>query len=171
MDGEHTVNGLVRKRSELMGRIDHHITQWQQAARDLEHVDAVLRMMAPELSLEDVKAKPVPPLHAAFKGEVARLVLDCFRLNPGASLSTVFITDYVMRQRGLDVGDRNLRTLILKRVSACLGTWRRKGRVTGERPPGAPRTGEGSFCVWRLVANADEEPDECGNHQHGANGL
>lgn len=152
MDGEHTINGLVRKRSELLGRIEHHVSQWQQAAHDLEHIDAVLRIMAPDLNLEGVKPKPVPPLHAAFKGEVARLVADCFRLHPGQALSTPAITDYVMKQRGLDVSDKNLRTLLLKRVSACLGTWRRKGRITGERPPGAPRTGEGSFCVWRLTA-------------------
>ena len=159
MDGEHTINGLVRKRSELLGKIEHHVSQWQQAARDLEHVDHVLRLLAPEMDLGEVKAKPVPPLHAAYKGEVARLVLECFRLNPGKSLSTVFVTDYVMQQRGLDSTDRQLRTLILKRVSACLGTWRRKGRVTGERPPGAPRTGEGSFCVWRLTSASAPKPD------------
>jgi hypothetical protein len=153
MDGEHTINGLIRKRSELLGRIEHHVSQWQQAAHDLEHVDAVLRIMSPELDLAGIKAKPVPPLHAAYKGEVARLVLDCFRQHPGKPLSTVFITEYVMAQRGLDARDRNLRNLLLKRVSACLGTWRRKGRVTGNRPYGAPRTGEGSFCVWRLTAN------------------
>lgn len=168
MDGEHTINGLVRKRSELLGRIDHHITQWQQAARDLEHVDHVLRLLAPELDLGEVKAKPVPPLHAAYKGEVARLVADCFRQNPGAALSTVFITDYVMRQRGLDVGDRGLRNLILKRVGACLATWRRKGRVSGNRPYGAPRTGEGSFCVWRLTADAPGDSNEDQRNQETA---
>ncbi|PZO50455.1 MAG: hypothetical protein DCF16_12955 [Alphaproteobacteria bacterium] len=154
--GEHTINGLVRKRSELMGRIEHHAAHWQQAVKDMDAIDAAIRIMAPEVELDGIAPKPVPPVHAAYKGEVARLVADCFRLNPSEPLSTVFITDYVMRQRGLDSADRNLRNLLLKRVSACLGTWRRKGRVTGERPPGAPRTGEGSFCEWRLTRPTGE---------------
>ncbi len=46
---------------------------------DLDNIDAMIRMFAPDIELNEIKPKPLPPRHAAYKGEVARIVLATLR--------------------------------------------------------------------------------------------
>lgn len=46
---------------------------------DLDAVDQALRLFKPDIELDAIKPKPMPPRHAAYKGEVARIVLGTLR--------------------------------------------------------------------------------------------
>jgi len=41
---------------------------------ELDHIDAAVRIFNPSIDIQAIRSKPVPPRHAAFKGEVTRLV-------------------------------------------------------------------------------------------------
>ena len=75
MENEHALSALLRKRAELAGQFEHHQAKARQLLIDLDSVDATIRMFDPDIDLTEVKPKPMPPRHAAYKGEVARIVL------------------------------------------------------------------------------------------------
>ncbi len=72
----HVVTALIRKRAEIAGQIEHTQTQLRQLVIDLDNLDATLRLFKPDIDLEEIRPKPLPPRHHAFKGEVSRIVLD-----------------------------------------------------------------------------------------------
>lgn len=65
VENEHVLSGLIRKRAELAGEIDH--------------LDASIRIFKPDIDLEAIKAKTVPPRHQALPGEMIRGVLTVLR--------------------------------------------------------------------------------------------
>ena len=67
----HVVSALVKKRAELTGQIEHTQTQLRQFIIDLDNLDATIRLFVPDIDLEDIKPKPMPPRHAAYKGEIS----------------------------------------------------------------------------------------------------
>jgi hypothetical protein len=136
MENEHVIAGLVRKRAEIAGRIEHLQDELRQAVIDLDNVDATIHLFDPEIELAEIKAKPVPPRHQAFKCEVTRIVLQALR-HTKKPLTSADIAERVMAERGLDTTNVRLRKLIAKRTGACLRHWRSKGAVTCE--PGADR--------------------------------
>jgi hypothetical protein len=74
--------------SRAWARFEHHQAKARQLLIDLDSVDATIRMFAPDIDLTEVKPKPMPPRHAAYKGEVARIARDTSRckaplLHPG----------------------------------------------------------------------------------------
>ena len=122
--GSHTINALVRKRSEIAGRIEHLQNELRQAVIDLDNVDHTIHLFDPNIELEEIKSRPVPPRHQAFKGEVTRIVLATLR-NAKRPLTTAEIAQRVMAERGLDTGNARLVRLMGKRTGACL----RQGRL------------------------------------------
>ena len=46
---------------------------------DLDHIDASIHIFDPSIELEEIKARPVPPKHHAFRGQVTRIVLTTLR--------------------------------------------------------------------------------------------
>ena len=71
MVNEHLLSGLMRKRAELAGKLEHHQAVVRQLFIDLDNVDATIRMFDPDIELNEIRPKPLPPRHAAYKGEVA----------------------------------------------------------------------------------------------------
>ena len=122
----HVVTGLIEKRREIAGRIEHLQAQLRQAVADLDHIEAALRIVKPDLDLHEVMPRPVPPPHAAFKGEVSRMILDTLRQTQ-RPLSTRDLTLVVMRERGLNTEDRKLVRTMHVRTGAALAHWKRRG--------------------------------------------
>lgn len=58
----HVVTGLMQKRAEIAGRI--------------EHTQIALRLFVPDIDLEEIKPKPFPPRNSAVRGELSRIVLS-----------------------------------------------------------------------------------------------
>lgn len=46
---------------------------------DIDNVDATIRIFHPDIDLDEIRPKPLPPRHAAFKGEISRFVLGVLR--------------------------------------------------------------------------------------------
>lgn len=141
MGNEHVIAGLIRKRAELAGQIEHDQTVLRQHIIDLDNLDATLRLFVPDIDLEDIKPKPLPPRNAAFKGEVSRIVFAALRAN--GPMTSQQLAQYVMADRGLNTADKRLVMTIGKRVGACLRHHRRKGLI-------ASVTKFGSQLVWEI---------------------
>ena len=143
MTESHVVSALIRKRAELAGQIEHAQTTLRQLIIDLDNLDATLRLFEPDIELEDIKPKPFPPRHAAFKGEVARVIFSALR-QPDRPLSTHELTQMVMAERGMNTADRKLVKTIGKRVGSCLRHHRSKGVVRSLK-------GAESYLLWEIA--------------------
>ena len=139
----HVLSGLLSKRAEIAGQIEHAQTALRMLIIDLDNLDATIRIFNPNIDLAEVKPKPLPPRNHAFKGEVSRIVLGMLRqaIEP---LTAQDIARHVMAERGLNIADKRLVRVIGKRVGACLRHYRAKGIVRSEK-------GQGQFLVWRVV--------------------
>jgi sigma54-dependent transcription regulator len=143
MADPHVLTGLIKKRAELAGEIEAAQSRLRMLVIDLDHLDATIRLFKPDIDLEDIRPKPLPPQHHAFKGEVTRIVLDTLRQST-KPMTTNELAQHVMAERGLNTADKKLVRVIGKRVGACLRHWRARGTVTA-------RKGPGPYQVWEIV--------------------
>lgn len=139
----HVVSALVRKRAELAGQIEHAQDKLRQLVIDLDAIDAAIHIFDPSIELQEIKARPVPPRHQAFKGEVTRIVLGALR-NAKKPLTTHEIAQRVMAERGLDSANQRLLKTVQKRTAACLRHWQHKGITSKQQGPG-------QFMLWEMV--------------------
>lgn len=101
MAESHVVSGLVSKRSELAGLIDHHQQEVERLAVDLLHLDATLKLFSPELNLGKIKTKQYRRYSRLFKqGECHRLSLDALRI-AGIPCSTAMVAEGIMKIKGI----------------------------------------------------------------------
>jgi len=139
----HVVTALIAKRAEVAGKIENLQGQLKQAVVDLDNVESTLRLFAPEIDMEAIGTRKVPPAHHAFRGEVSRIILEALRKTT-IPLSTTDLTERVMKERGLDLNDVALRRTMGKRIGACLNHWRRVRHVVKSIP------GPGQVNLWEL---------------------
>jgi hypothetical protein len=120
MTEPHVVAALRDKRAELSGTIADLEKRIGQHRADLLHVDAVLRLFAPDLEPAAIAPKAVRRPNGWFKpGELARMVLDVLRVAP-APRSIREITVEVMERRGLDRQDGRTAERLRKLVTNAL---------------------------------------------------
>ena len=143
MNDPHVVTALVAKRAELAGKIEHHQATVRQLMIDLDAIDQSLRIFKPDIELDDINPKPMPPRHAAFKGEVSRIVLATLR-DAKRPCSTQELTMHVMAGRGMNTADKRLVKTVGKRVGACLRHHRAKGLVRSAK-------GLGDRIAWEVA--------------------
>ena len=71
MPKSHIVSGLVAKRAELTGQIEHFQAQIRQLSMDVDHVDATLLLFNPDYDLLNIKPKGIRSMNPWFlKGEI-----------------------------------------------------------------------------------------------------
>ena len=140
---EHTISGLVAKRAEIAGKLEHHQAVTRQLFIDLDAIDQAIRMFAPDMELSEIKPKPMPPRQAAYKGEVARVVLATLR-EAKRPCSTQELTMHVMAERGMNTADKRLVKTVSKRVGACLRHHRLKGLIKSGK-------GLGAHISWEIA--------------------
>ena len=140
----HVVNALRGKRGELAGRIDALQDQLREAMIDLDHVDATLRLFDPDIELDEIKPKPLPPRHHAFKGQVTRAILAMLRTD--GALDTKAITLRLMAERELNLNDKVLFKAMQKRIGAALRNLRERQLVRSEQ--------RGAALVWEIFRAA-----------------
>ncbi len=124
----HVLSGLLKKRSEIAGKIEHAHRELNGLIADLDHIDGAIRIIDPDCDVSLSKSKPYPPRMGAFRGEMARLVLGHLRSasEPSTSLE---IAHAVMQARGLNTDDTRAVIVMRKRVGACLYKLKQKGVV------------------------------------------
>src|SRR6185436_19440556 len=116
----HVVAALKDKRAELSGGIADLEKRIGQHRADLLHVDAVLRLFAPEFEPATIPSKAVRQPSGWFRpGELARMVLDVLR-TALAALTVREITMQIMERRGLDPQDARTAELLRKLVRNAL---------------------------------------------------
>lgn len=141
MAESHVVSALRDKRAEVSGLIADLERRIAQQRTDLVHVDAVLRLYAPDLEPASIPVKAVRRNHGWFKrGELSRLVLDVLRITP-VPMTLKAIAAEVMTRRHLDPADERTVHLIVKLVR---NTLTRQARDLVER------IAEGRMVTWRV---------------------
>lgn len=93
-----------------------------------------LRFFKPDIELDEIKPKPLPARYAAYKGEVARIVLGTLR-DATRACTTQELTMHVMAERGMNTADKRLTQVVGKRVDACLRLHRAKGLTSISNRP------------------------------------
>src|SRR3954468_8049199 len=135
------VGGLKEKRAELSGIITDLEMRINQHRADLVHVDAVLRLFAPDITPETIVAKAPRRRNEWFPpGELSRMVLDILRSAP-APLSIKDITVEVWLRRVLDPLDARTSELLRKLFNNALN----------RQPAGLlERIADGPAVTWRV---------------------
>lgn len=135
-----TVSALRGKRGEIAGLIDALQDQLRAAIIGLDHIDATLRMFDPDIELDEIRPKPLPPRHHAFKGQVTRAILTMLRAE--GAMDAKAITIRLMAERELNAADKALVKAMHKRIGAALRNLRDRALVRSE-------SGRGPL-VWSL---------------------
>ena len=143
MQSPNTVSALKSKRGEIAGRVNALQDQFRQALIDLDHVDCTSLLFDPDAELDEIKTKPMPPRHHAFKGQVTRSILDMLRKSQ-TPLDGLTITLKLMEERELNQADKKLVKTIQKRVGAALRNLRDRGLVQSSEPV------KGGLLQWAL---------------------
>jgi hypothetical protein len=110
-----TLSGLLRKRAEMAGQAEALRAQTGELLSALDHIDAVIRILKPDIDLEDLPERPVPPALSGTRGDLQRFLIDQLR-EANHPLDTFALAEAVMVERGLDSGDRVIVKLIQRRT-------------------------------------------------------
>jgi hypothetical protein len=118
----------------------------------LDHIDAVIRILKPDIDLEDLPERPVAPALSGTRGDLQRFLIDQLR-KANHPLDTFELAAAVMVERGLDANDRVVVKLIQRRTGYALAKLRSKGKVrSGRAHRSAP-------LEWNLLASTYQFSD------------
>jgi hypothetical protein len=131
MENEHVLSGLIRKRAEIAGELEAAQNRVRQLIIDIDNVDATICIFQPDIDLDEIRPKPLPPRHAAFKGEISRAILGALRESREA-LTVKDLTLRVMADRRLNTADQRLVRTVQKRVGAALRHLRTRGIIESD---------------------------------------
>lgn len=141
MADPHVVTALRSKRAELAGLIDALQDQLREAMIAVDHVDCTLRLFDPDVELDEIRPKPVPPRHHAFKGQVTRAILALLRSD--GAMDVKAITIRLMAERDLNPNDKTLAKAMQKRIGAALRNLRERKLVVSSHR-------QGGLLAWHL---------------------
>ncbi|WP_416896534.1 MAG: hypothetical protein ACMVY4_13445 [Minwuia sp.] len=139
---EHTISGLLRKRSELAGDIEATQDRVRQLLIDLDSIDHTIRVFDPDIDLQDVRPKPMPPRQGAAQGEMTRIILSALRQHRRMTAPEIAL--HTMAARGMNTNDQRMRKTVTKRVMSILRHHRTRGVLKSEHGP------EG-LLVWSVA--------------------
>ena len=108
----------------------------------VDHVDSTLRLFVPDIDLDEIKPRPLPPRHHAFKGQVTRSILAMLRKE--GPMDAKAITLRLMAERELNLNDKVLAKAMQKRIGAALRNLRERQLARSEQ-------GSGGMLVWGLT--------------------
>lgn len=135
------VSGLVSKRAELASRLDHYAQEVDRLDAELRHLDATIKLFAPEMDLRTLPPKRFVETNRIFRqGESNRCMLEVLR-EAGGTLNTQQIAQRIADKKGLDESQvKSVRDTILDtlRRAEKKGVVRQSGR-------------EGMALLWELI--------------------
>ena len=146
MSESHIVSGLVAKRSELSGLIEHYMQKIKSMDADLHHLDAAIKLFNPDYDLRTIRVKQHRKKNLFFKfGECARLVLDVLR-ESGSLMSTEAVALAVIKKKNFDATDKDLLVFFKKAAITAL-----RHQASRELVKSAGRAPDGVTLLWQLV--------------------
>ena len=99
----HIVSGLVAKRAELTGLIEHYQMQIRVLSANVDHLDETLQLFDPDYDVSSIRPKGIRVTNPWFaQGEISRLAMEALRLSNGP-LSTCEITDALIARKNINV--------------------------------------------------------------------
>lgn len=141
---DYVMTGLVKRRAEIAGEIDDTQNKLRALIRDLENIDATLRIFDPDIRIEAIKPKTFrPPEDWSHRGQMTRLILNVLR-QASQPYTTRDIAVQIMSERALDQDDLRLVRLMGKRCGVALRGLRDKGTVKATQGPG-------QFMLWEMA--------------------
>ncbi len=141
MAESHVVSGLVAKRSELAGLVTHHQQAIAGINGDLKHLDAAIKLFAPDFHLAGIKPTQHRESNHLFRhGECYRLTLDALR-ESGGTATIPAIVDRIMALKSLEPDQL-----------ATVADGVKKSMYRAEKSKLIRRSGlNGRVVVWSLV--------------------
>lgn len=125
---DYALEALKRKRADMTGEIARCHARLNQLSTDLEHVDATIRLFAPDFVAESILPKVfTPPKSWSKRGEMSRAVLSILRVAKGPQTARE-IASQIVAQRGLD-SDPGILNVMTRRVAGVLRDKREAGLV------------------------------------------
>ena len=101
MGHTYAISGLVGKRSEMAGLIEHHQKEIERLRQGLYQIDAAIRIFDPAYRIRSIRTKEYRCYSRIFKkGECYRLCLEALRRADGV-LSTTLITEIIMHKKSV----------------------------------------------------------------------
>jgi len=148
MAESHVVSGLVAKRSELAGLINHHQEAMRRISADIAHVDAAIKIFDPDYDLRTVKPIAFRTGNPWFgHGETSRWALEAMRMAEG-TLSTRQIAERLIEKSGKTVSGSKEWDSIMKLVVGALRRLESKGYVRAVGKAAGPRN---TPILWDLA--------------------
>ena len=148
------VYGLIRKRAETVGQVNALRSQLETALTDLDHLDAAIRIFKPDIDLEELPMRRVPPPHAAFRGEIQRFILHTLRTSP-SPMTTHQLATAIMESRKMNTADRALHKTISQRTGHSCGRLRTHGFLLSEK------ANAGGLLRWQMSRKGElGDPDK-----------
>jgi hypothetical protein len=139
---DYVLTGLVKRRAEIAGELEAAHAAIGKLVTDLEHLDATIRIIAPDYEPESIAPKQFrPPSDWSQLGQMSRMVLSILR-TAKEPLTSREIASRLVLERGLALDDKLLR-MMTKRVSTALRDRREAGQVRSSQGPG-------TYALWAL---------------------
>lgn len=148
MAESHVVSGLVAKRAEIAGAVQDYQRRIDQLRADLGHMDAAIKICAPDYDLRTLPIKMVRGVSRLFKaGECQRMTLDIMR-ESGAAMSSRQIALEIIRRKGFESNAETIEQVQKTVIGSINGLILRKIVVQEE---GTDGTGRHAGRIWRIV--------------------
>jgi hypothetical protein len=130
MPETHVISALRAKRAEVSGYIHDMGNKVKRMRANIAHVDATIRVFAPDLNRNSVPPKRRCRRSRYFaKGELSRRCLDMLRAANGLPIATGEIAKAAMADKGMRPDDSLQVAAITEMVLLSLGRLRRRGVV------------------------------------------
>lgn len=124
MGGSHVISGLVEERAKHAGQVEVLRKQLEQAEQEIEHIDAVIKLIGPTFNLGGIRAKRTRTRTPGFKrGELTERGIDTLR-DAGEPRSVEDVCAAIVSDKG-EVDASKLRNL----VRTCLRSQEQQGVI------------------------------------------
>jgi hypothetical protein len=138
---EHTINGLLQKRTELMEEMASVHERLGVLTNDIEAIDHVLTRLG-HTQKPDVTTK-VPRIVLFYRGQLQQFLL--MQLREKGPATTRDLCERLVQLENKDKRDQRMMADIISRVGKALRHMHNRGLVVGEK---TQRMGQ---YLWRLV--------------------
>ncbi len=135
MENDNVVNGLLRRRQEVVDRLEVVQGQMRQLVLDLDALDSTLRMFRPDVEIGVVRIKPIPRRHAAVRHESSRLVFSLLR-EAKEPMTTRALTRAIMEARGMNTADHAMVATMVVRLASTLRKLKNRGKLVADKESG-----------------------------------
>jgi hypothetical protein len=140
MKDETVINGLVSKRAELAGEIEHTEAKLHTLLADVGSLDAAIWVFNPDYKVEGIKAKRFQTRKQTGRGEMSRAIFEILR-QASEPLTTREVSEHVAP--GANTAELKH---VVKRVGLALHRQKERGAVLADKV-------EGREMVWKLETN------------------